>query len=230
MILYTAIVEHITTYLTTPFYLLFSRFYLSLSLHTLLHRTVIELRFQQLHSLCTVLRLIARFGILDQDFLLLACIRILILITQAYTRLYFIHVLPTSTTRSERIPTHTSRINIYLYRVVYKWSNKDRSKASHSLTLGIKRTHTHQTVHAIFTLQVSKRILSPLELHCNALYSSLITHLNIRDRYLIAMSFAPTHIHTHKHISPILTFCTTCTRINFHHTLHRIFCLTEHIL
>ena len=106
MVLHTTVVKHITPNLTAPLNLLFASLNLSLSLKTLLHRTVIELGFQQTHGIVSVFELLSTLGVLDKDFLLLTSIRVNILISQAHTGLHLVDVLTTGTATSEEVPTN----------------------------------------------------------------------------------------------------------------------------
>ena len=43
------------------------------------------------------------------------------------------------------------------------------------------------------------------------------------------MCLCPAHIHTHKHLCPVLALRTTGTRVYLHHTVHRVFLLAQHV-
>ena len=78
-------------------------------------------------------------------------------------------------------------------------------------------------------LQIAIGILAAFYLHGDALDTSLITILQVGNANLIIVCLSPTLVHTHQHLRPILSFRTTSTRVDFQHTLHRIFLLTEHV-
>ena len=229
MIFHTTVVEDITAYLATPFYLLLARFYLSFLCQSLLHSAVIELTLQQEHSLGTVLRLVTSLSVFDKDFFFLASIWILILITKTHSRLHLINILTTCTTRAEGIPRHSCWVYIHLDGFIYQRRHEYRSKACHSLTLSIERRNAHQTMHTILALQESVGIFATFNLHGNALDTCFVTLLKVRDSNLISMSLSPAHIHTHKHLRPVLTLGATSSRVDFQHTVHRVFFLTEHV-
>ena len=106
MVFYTAVIEHITTDLASPLYLFLASLNLGLRLESLLHRTVVELRFEESHCVVTVLELLTALSVLDEDFFLLTGIGIDILITQTHTRLHLVDVLSTGTTASEEVPAY----------------------------------------------------------------------------------------------------------------------------
>ena len=125
VVFHTAVVKDITSDLTSPLYLFLSCFDLGLSLHALLHGTVIELTLQQQHGLGSVLGLVAGLGILNEDLLFLARVGVFILVAQAHARLHLVDILTTGATGAERIPAHAGRIDIHLDGVVDEWSDED---------------------------------------------------------------------------------------------------------
>ena len=104
MIFNATVIKDIRSDLTAPLYLLLACLYLGLCLQALLHRTVIELRLQQQHSLFLIFRLVTRFRILNEDFLFLARIRVGVPIAQTHARLHLVHILSAGTGGAERIP------------------------------------------------------------------------------------------------------------------------------
>ena len=84
-------------------------------------------------------------------------------------------------------------------------------------------------MNTILALEVTVSELPSLNFHCDALYTSLIAVLQVTYSHLVSVSLSPTLIHTHKHRCPILAFGTTCTRIYFHHAVHRVFLLPKHV-
>ena len=68
------------------------------------HLLVIEHGAKQSHGVFLILGLVTRLGILNEDFLLLAGIGVLVLITQAHTGLHLVHVLASGTATAECIP------------------------------------------------------------------------------------------------------------------------------
>ena len=85
-------------------------------------------------------------------------------------------------------------------------------------------------MYPILALQETVSELTTLNLHCHTLYAGLIAFLQVGYGNLIAMSLSPAHIHTHKHLRPVLTLRTTGSGVNLHDTVHRVFLLPEHIL
>ncbi len=223
MVFDTAVIEDITSYLTSPLYLLLACLNLRLGLEALLHGAVVELALQEQQGFGTVLWLVTGLGVLDEDFFFLAGIRVGIPITQTDTGFNLIHILTTGTTRTESIPGELGRIYIHLDGIIHQRSNKDTGKTGHSLALSIERRYTHQTVHTVLALQIAISVLAALDGHGHALDTSLITFLHIGDGYLVAMSLSPAHIHTHQHLRPILTFRTTGTGIDLEHAKNLIY-------
>ena len=211
MVFDTTVIEHITAYLASPLYLLLARLYLRLRLKALLHGAVVELTLQEKQSLGTVFRLVARLGILDEDFLFLACVGICIPITQTNTRLYLVDILTSGSTGAESIPRQLGWVYIYLNSLVDQRRNEDACKTGHTLALSIERRHTHQTMHTILALQITIGILIAFYRHGNTLDTCLIAFLHIGNGHFVAMSLSPAHIHTHQHGSPILALGTTGT-------------------
>ncbi len=83
------------------------------------------------------------------------------------------------------------------------------------MTFGItvKRRNPYKPVHAIFTFQVSERIIT-FKLKCYGFNTCNLTRLIIKFFYFVAFFFAPHNIHTHKHRSPVTTFGTAGTGCN----------------
>ena len=189
---------------------------------------VIQDRAQLTHGILTVLGLVARLGVLNQNLLLLTGIGILVLITQTHTRFYLVDVLSTGTTASECIPRDSGHIHLHLNRIVHQRSDKDRSKRGHSLALSIVGRNTHQTMHAILTLQIAVGIIA-FDVDRDGLDTSLIALLQVGNRDLVVVVLGPTHIHTHQHGGPVLTLRTTGTGIDLQDTTHRIGLLTQHV-
>ena len=149
MVFHTLVVEDVRAYLRTPFNLFLSCLDFCLCLESLLHGAIVELRAQQREGTLLVLRLVARLGVLNEDFLFLACVGIGIPIAQTHTRLHLVDVLSTGTRGTERVPRELGRVYIDLDGIVDKWRDEDRGKRGHALALGIERRHTHQTMHTI---------------------------------------------------------------------------------
>ena len=188
------------------------------------------MRLQQQQRLFLILRLVACLGILNEDFLFLSRIGIGVPIAQTYTRLHLVHILTASTAGTEGVPREFGGIHIDLDGIVNQWCDKHGGERSHALALRIERRDTHQTVYAVLALQIAVGILTALNLHGNALDTGLIAFLQVRDGHLVTMSLRPSHVHTHEHRCPVLTLCTSGTRVDLQHTVHRVFLLTEHVL
>ena len=151
------------------------------------------------------------------------------MVTQTNSGFYLVHILTTGATASEGIPRDTCRLNIHLNTVVYQRGDKDRSKRCHTFTLRIVRRDTYQTVHPIFSFQITVGKI-PFNIDRTGFDSGLITFLKVGNSSLIAICLSITQIHTHQHRSPILTLRTTGTGIDLQHTIHLVGLITKHIL
>lgn len=74
---------------------------------------------------------------------------------------------------------------------------------------------------AVFTFQVTVGEIA-FQLQRNRLDSGFIAFLNVTDRQFVVIGFCPAHIHSHQHGSPVLTFCSTGTGIDFKDAAHLI--------
>ena len=72
--------------------------------------------------------------------------------------------------------------------------------------------------------------LVAFNLHRHGLDAGFVTILIVADGYLVFMCFSPTLVHAHEHRSPVLTFRSTCARIDFQHGVHAICLLAKHVL
>ena len=98
MVLNTPVIEDVTSNLASPLYLLLSSLYLCFLRKSLLHSPVVKLALEQKHGLGTVLGLVTGLGILDEYLFLLARVRVLVHISQTYSRLHLIDILATGST------------------------------------------------------------------------------------------------------------------------------------
>ena len=228
MVFYTTVVEYVASYLRAPFNFLLTGFHLSLFSHAVLKFFIIQDRTQLAHCIFTVLGLVAGFRIFNQDFFFLARIRVFELIAQTNTGLHLVHILTTGTTGTESIPRNIGNINVHLNSIIYQRSDKDRSERSHALTLRIVRRYTYQTMHTVFSFQVSISIITR-NFDGTSFDTCFITFLQVGDHSFITIGFGVTQIHTHQHACPVLAFRTTCTGVDFQHTVHLVGFITKHI-
>ena len=84
-------------------------------------------------------------------------------------------------------------------------------------------------MHTVFALEITVCVIA-FNLHCNGFNAGFFAVLQVADRNFIAMSFGISHIHSHKHGSPVLTLSSTRTGIDFEHTRHLIFLAAKHVL
>ena len=82
---------------------------------------------------------------------------------------------------------------------------------------------------SVLAFQESVGILSALNLHRNAFYSSLIALLKVAYRHLVTVSLSPPHIHAHEHLSPVLALRSAGAAVYLEHAVHRIFLLPQHV-
>ena len=80
MVLYAPVIEYVAANLRAPLNLLLASFHLGLFGHTVFHLLVVEHGAQQAEGILTVLGLVARLGVLNQDLLLLAGVGVLVLV------------------------------------------------------------------------------------------------------------------------------------------------------
>ena len=143
MVLNTAVIEDIGTNLRTPLNLLLTRLHLGLLLHTVLQFFVIEHGAQQPQGVLFVLGLVARLGVLNEDFLLLTRIRVFILVAQSNARLHLIYVLSSGTATAESVPRDAGLFDVHLDGIVHKRCNEDAGERGHALTLSVVRRYAY---------------------------------------------------------------------------------------
>ena len=229
MVFYTTVIKYIASYLRPPFDFFLTGFHFGLFGHAVLQFFIVKNRAQLTHRILPVLRLVTGFGILNQDFLFLSGIRVLVLITQTNARFHFIYVLSTGTSRTESIPRDTGRQNIHFNAIVHQRSDKHGSKRSHTLTLRIVRGNTNQTVYTVFTFQISISIVA-FDLDGTGFNTRFITFLQVGHGCFITIGLGITKIHTHQHRCPVLTLRATGTGVNLQHATHLVGFITKHIL
>ena len=89
-------------------------------------------------------------------------------------------------------------------------------------------------MHAALALQVAVGIVGTgagdiLYLHGDRLDTCVVSLQQIYDSHLIAALLSPAHIHTHKHLRPVLGLCASGAGVYLQHGIHRVFLLTQHI-
>ena len=85
-------------------------------------------------------------------------------------------------------------------------------------------------MNTVLALQETIGELTALNLHSDALYSCLVAFLEVAYRHLVAVSFRPSHIHSHEHLCPVLTLCAAGTGVYLEDTLHGVLLLAQHVL
>ena len=96
--------EHIGTDLGSPFDPLLGAFDLRLLGIAALHLEIVQAGLEQQQSLGPVLRLVAGLGVLDEDLLILSCIRICVDVAQTDPGLDLVDILASVTSRAECVP------------------------------------------------------------------------------------------------------------------------------
>ena len=110
---------------------------------------------------CTflILRLVTRFRTLHQDFLLLARVRVCPHIAGTHTRLHLVHVLTTSTRRTEGVPLDFTLVNLHVESLRFgQYSHRSSRCVYTSLRLGHR--HTLHAMHPRFILHRAIHILA----------------------------------------------------------------------
>ena len=230
MVFHATVVEHVGANLRAPFDFFLASLDFRLCFEPFFHGAVVELRLQQEQGLFLVLRLVARFGVFDEDFLLFARVGVGVPIAQPDARLHLVHVLAAGAARAERVPRELGRIDIHLDGVIDERRDEHRRKRGHSLALRVERRHAHEPVHAVFRLQEAVGKLAALDFHRHALDAGLVALLQVRDGDLVAVGLGPAHIHSHQHLGPVLALGAACARVDFQHAVHRVFLLAQHVL
>ena len=106
-------------------------------------------------------------------------------------------------------------------------SNEHGGKRRHTLALGVVGRHAHQAVHTVLTLQVAIGIVAA-DFDGTGLDACLVAFLQVGDGSLVTMSLGIAQVHAHQHAGPVLAFCTTCTGVDFEHTIHLVGFLAQH--
>ena len=105
MVLHASVIEDVRTDLAAPFDFLLAGFHFGLGLTAFLKFEFVELRAQVAQSVFAVLRLVARFGVLDDYLVGLIGQRVNEFVVQAHTRFHFVDVLSSSAGAAEGVPT-----------------------------------------------------------------------------------------------------------------------------
>ena len=120
--------------------------------HILLVLVVIDEGTQASQCPFLVLGLIAGFGTLDEDFLLLTRVRVGPHVTQTHTTVHLVHVLATGTATAEGIPLDFTLIDVYVKRLGLRQYSHACSRCMYP-TLGLGHRHALNAVHARLILQ-----------------------------------------------------------------------------
>ena len=80
--------------------------------------------YTHLQGILTIVHLGARLSVFDHDLLRLSCVGVGVLVVEAYARLHFVDILPTSSTRAEGIPREQARVHLDLYRVCLLYTSR----------------------------------------------------------------------------------------------------------
>ena len=190
---------------------------------------VVQNGTQLTHCILPVLGLVARFGILNQDFLFLASVRIFELIAQPHAGLHLIYVLSARTAGTESIPRDARLFDVHLNRIVHQRSDENGCERSHTLALSIIGRYAHQTVDTVLAFQIAVGIIARY-FNGTGLDSGLIAFLQVGNSCLISVCFGISQIHTHQHARPVLALRAAGSRIYFQYTIHLVGFLTKHIL
>ena len=83
-------------------------------------------------------------------------------------------------------------------------------------------------MNTILRFEVAVGIIT-IDLDSNRLDTSLVAFEHISDFGFVALFFAPAEIHTHKHLSPVLSLSTTSTSNDFDNSAEFVLFATEHI-
>ena len=194
----------------------------------MLQLLVVEDRAQLAHGVLLVLGLVARLGVLDEDFLLLAGVGVGELIAQAHARLHLVHVLTAGAARAEGVPRHTGRVDLHLDGVVDKRRHEDGREGGHALALGIVGRHAHETVDAVLAFQIAVGKVA-LDVDGAALDAGLVAVQDIGHGGLVAVLLAPAQIHAHEHRCPVLTLRAAGARVDFQHHAELVLLAAQHV-
>ena len=189
---------------------------------------VVEHRAEQSESILLVLRLVTGFRVLDENFFLLASIGVFILIPQSDARLHLVHILSTSTARTEGVPRDSCLLNLHIDGVVHQRSHEHAGERSHALSLGIVGTDPDESVHAALTLQITVSHIAH-NLHRHGFDAGILTILEVADSHLIAVLLGISLIHSHEHLCPVLCLSTTCTGIDLEYGIHIVRFALQHV-
>ena len=84
-------------------------------------------------------------------------------------------------------------------------------------------------MHTVLTLQVAIGIVAA-DFDGTGLDACLVAFLQVGNGSLVTMSLGIAQVHAHQHAGPVLALCTTCTGVDFEHTVHLVGFLAQHIL
>ena len=228
MVLNSPIIKHIGANLRAPLYLLLIGLDGLLCGTAFFEFVLIKFRAQNTHRILLIHQLRAGLLILDNIVYLLARLFILEVVAKSRSGLDLIHILTSRTTRTECFPLDIGRIYHHLDSIIYGRRNGHRSECCLSFIIGIEWRKTHQTMHSVLTLEIAVGELS-LHLHCAGFNAHLVALLEVEHLNLIAVSLAPTSVHTEQHRSPIEGLCTSGTCIDIDNCAHLILLTGEHI-
>ena len=84
-------------------------------------------------------------------------------------------------------------------------------------------------MHATLTLQIAIRHITD-NLHRYGFDASILAVLIVADGHLVTMLLGISLIHAHEHLRPVLCLRTTCTCIDFQHSIHIVRFALQHVL
>ena len=163
--------------------------------HVLLLCDLVQLRFQHLHRIVTVLELAALRLAADHD--------AGGLVDQTHCRRGLVDVLAAGTRGAEHLHLDIFRADVHLNGVVQLRHDLQRGKAGLAAGIGVKRRHAHQAVHAILALEQAVGV-GALHHHGSALHAGFVTILVIQHFHRHAVCLCPLVVHTVQHFCPVL--------------------------
>ena len=115
-----------------------------------------------------------------------------------------------------------------LDRVVHRRRNEYRGERRLPLVVRVERRQAHEPVHAVLALEIAVGELAH-ELDGSRLDADFVAFLQVGDAYLIAVRFAPAHVHTQQHRGPVEAFGAAGSGVDLHDRAQMVLLAAEHV-
>src|SRR5512133_1517537 len=97
-----------------------------------------------------------------------------------------------------------------------------------TLVVGIEWRKPYKPVDTIFSPEIAISIFT-VEFKGDGFYSGIVPFEVADFTYRIIVTFTPSYIHTHEHLSPVLAFCAAGAGVDLEYGAHPVFLISQHI-